>query len=83
MRVTSKGRVTIRKDIRDRLGIGPGPEVDFIATDDGVRVVAVNQNVSPEESERKIPGSHASDGRHARSPRDDHGRMHGMAEGTS
>lgn len=31
MRVTEKGQVTIPKDIRDRLKIGPGSEVDFIA----------------------------------------------------
>ena len=29
MRVTSKGQVTIPKEIRDRLGIGPGSEVEF------------------------------------------------------
>lgn len=52
MRVTSKGQVTIPKEIRDRLGIGAGSEVDFVATEDGVQLVAVNQNVSPEESER-------------------------------
>lgn len=52
MRVTSKGQVTIPKEIRDRLGIAAGSEVDFVATEDGVQLVAVNQNVSPEESER-------------------------------
>lgn len=39
MRVTEKGQVTIPKDIRDRLNIGPGSEVDFVASDDGVRLV--------------------------------------------
>jgi AbrB family looped-hinge helix DNA binding protein len=29
MRVTEKGQVTIPKDLRDELGIGPGSEVDF------------------------------------------------------
>jgi AbrB family looped-hinge helix DNA binding protein len=50
MRVTTKGQVTIPKEIRDRLGIKPGSEVDFIATEDGARLVAVNQNVSTEEA---------------------------------
>lgn len=39
MRVTSKGQVTIPLEIRRQLGIEPGAEVEFIATDDGVRLV--------------------------------------------
>lgn len=31
MRVTEKGQVTIPKPIRDRLGIVPGSEVEFVA----------------------------------------------------
>ncbi len=30
MRVTTKGQVTIPKEIRNRLGIGPGSEVEFV-----------------------------------------------------
>ncbi len=41
MRVTEKGQVTIPKEIRDRLNIGPGSEVDFIADDKGARLVVV------------------------------------------
>jgi AbrB family looped-hinge helix DNA binding protein len=33
--VTSKGQVTIPKDIRDRLGIEPGSEVSFVARANG------------------------------------------------
>ncbi|MGB3537973.1 MAG: AbrB/MazE/SpoVT family DNA-binding domain-containing protein [Mesorhizobium sp.] len=36
MRVTTKGQVTIPKKIRDRLGIGPGSEVEFVERDAGV-----------------------------------------------
>jgi AbrB family looped-hinge helix DNA binding protein len=54
MRVTTKGQVTIPKEIRDRLGIGPGSEVEFLPTDDGVRVVAVNENISEEEASRNF-----------------------------
>jgi AbrB family looped-hinge helix DNA binding protein len=39
MRVTEKGQVTIPKDIRDRLDIGPGSEVDFHVSDGGVMLV--------------------------------------------
>lgn len=42
MRVTEKGQVTIPKPIRDRLGIGPGSEVDFVVDDAGVRLVGVS-----------------------------------------
>ena len=39
MRVTEKGQVTIPKDIRDRLGIKPGSDVDFVVADTGIMLV--------------------------------------------
>ncbi|WP_137932953.1 AbrB/MazE/SpoVT family DNA-binding domain-containing protein [Mesorhizobium comanense] len=54
MRVTTKGQVTIPKPIRDLLGIGPGSEVEFVAVDGGVRLVAVNENLSEEEKSRRF-----------------------------
>ena len=54
MRVTTKGQVTIPKQIRDHLGIGPGSEVQFVATDEGARLIAVNENISEEEAARKF-----------------------------
>jgi AbrB family looped-hinge helix DNA binding protein len=36
MRVTTKGRVTIPKEIRDRLCIGPGSEVEFVEQAGGI-----------------------------------------------
>ena len=39
MRVTSKGQVTIPQDIRRRLGVEPGAEVDFVVEGDLVRLV--------------------------------------------
>ena len=33
--VTSKGQVTIQKQLRDRLGIKPGSKVDFELAEDG------------------------------------------------
>lgn len=42
MRVTEKGQVTIPKEIRDRLGIVPGSEVDFVASGAGALLVRVD-----------------------------------------
>lgn len=39
MRVTSNGQVTIPQDVRRRLGIEPGTEVDSEVHDEGVRLV--------------------------------------------
>jgi AbrB family looped-hinge helix DNA binding protein len=39
MRVTEKGQVTIPKEIRDRFGMGPGSEVNFIAAEGGALLV--------------------------------------------
>ncbi len=36
--VTSKGQVTIPKELRDRFGIAPGVHVDFTGTGDGIRI---------------------------------------------
>jgi antitoxin PrlF len=33
--ITSKGQVTIPKDIREKLKIGPGDQIDFIIADSG------------------------------------------------
>lgn len=39
MRVTSKGQVTIPQEVRDRLGIKPGTDVEFRLDGDGARLV--------------------------------------------
>ena len=44
--ITSKGQVTIPKDVRSRLGIGTGDRVEFVEIQDGVfQIVAVTQDV--------------------------------------
>jgi AbrB family looped-hinge helix DNA binding protein len=48
MRVTSKGQVTIPKDVRDALGIAPGTDVGF-QEEDG-KIVLVNRDEQAEES---------------------------------
>lgn len=42
MRVTSKGQVTIPQEVRQRLGIVPGSEVEFQLDANGARLVRVN-----------------------------------------
>lgn len=44
MRVTTKGQVTIPKEIRDRLGIEPGSEVDFVVSGDVVTLVTLEDD---------------------------------------
>ena len=44
--ITSKGQVTIPKDVRTRLGIGTGDRVEFFEIQDGVfQIVAATQDV--------------------------------------
>ena len=38
MRMTTKGQVTIPQDIRERLGLLPGGEVEFDVVGDSVRI---------------------------------------------
>ena len=39
MRITSKGQVTIPQEIRERFGLLPHTEVDFIVEEDGVKLL--------------------------------------------
>lgn len=39
MRITSKGQVTIPLEIRERLGLLPNTEVEFVTEGDAVRLV--------------------------------------------
>ncbi len=48
MRVTEKGQVTIPKHIRDKLGIVPGSEVDFVEDGNAVRVVKADAAAAAE-----------------------------------
>lgn len=36
--MTTRGRVTIPKEVRDRLGIGPGDKIEFVARDGKVEI---------------------------------------------
>jgi AbrB family looped-hinge helix DNA binding protein len=50
--VTSKGQVTIPKELRDRFGIEPGAQVDFAASEDGIRL----RKVVDRRKQRKVLG---------------------------
>jgi AbrB family looped-hinge helix DNA binding protein len=52
MRVTEKGQVTIPKPVRDRLGIVPGSEVDFVFRDG--RTVLVKIEPGREDSDHRL-----------------------------
>ena len=54
MRVTSKGQVTIPRDVRKRLGITPGSEVDFQVDEEGVRLVRARTSKGKAAVERMI-----------------------------
>ena len=54
MRVTEKGQVTIPKPIRDKLGIGPGSEVDFVDRDGFVEVVRIDEGDARERRRAQI-----------------------------
>ena len=43
MRVTTKGQVTIPIEVREKLGIVPGTEVEFSVRGDDVRIVKANR----------------------------------------
>jgi len=85
MRVTEKGQVTIPKDVRDRLGIVAGSEVDFVADDKGARLVVVARSGDDERVDldawlRTVSGTFDTGGRTTdeymewlRGPRDDFG----------
>ncbi|KQQ85956.1 AbrB/MazE/SpoVT family DNA-binding domain-containing protein [Aureimonas sp. Leaf324] len=85
MRVTEKGQVTIPKPIRDKLGIGPGSEVEFVDRGDHVELVREELPSDPklrrEEIRRRLDAlrgtidTHGMDGKEfidwLRGPRDD------------
>ena len=47
MRITSKGQVTIPQDIRERAGLLPHTEVEFILDGDEVRIVKAASTTRP------------------------------------
>jgi antitoxin PrlF len=54
MRVTEKGQVTIPKDIRDKLGISAGSEVEFLDEDGQVRLVKAGPEAAAEQRAQRM-----------------------------
>ena len=59
MRVTEKGQVTIPKEIREHLGIEPGSEVEFVASENGALLVKsdAGQRSSVAEWAKRVQGT--------------------------
>lgn len=56
MRVTTKGQVTIPQEIREKLGITPHAEVDFIEEDGRVILVKRDEPASVPQIFRRVRG---------------------------
>ncbi len=56
MRVTTKGQVTIPQHIREKMGITPYTEVDFIEEDGRVILVKQNRTASVPQTFRRVRG---------------------------
>ena len=57
MRLTSKGQVTIPLDIRERLGLTPGSEVEFEIVGDTVRVRKATRQTRGQEVVARLRGA--------------------------
>jgi AbrB family looped-hinge helix DNA binding protein len=54
MRITSKGQVTIPQDLRERFGLLPETEVEFVARKNGVQIVKATKGVRPTRGEALV-----------------------------
>jgi AbrB family looped-hinge helix DNA binding protein len=61
MRITSKGQVTIPRQIRERYGFMPETEVDFVERD-GVVVLETTAGRRPDAADRFVASLRASAG---------------------
>ncbi|MDX8411004.1 MAG: AbrB/MazE/SpoVT family DNA-binding domain-containing protein [Mariprofundaceae bacterium] len=56
MRITSKGQVTIPKELRERFGFQPETEIEFIAEGNALRVVRAPKSRRGDKLARKLRG---------------------------
>ncbi len=57
MRVTTKGQVTIPQHIREKFGIVPATEVDFVEEDGRIYLVKVEKKQAATQKFRNLRGS--------------------------
>jgi AbrB family looped-hinge helix DNA binding protein len=63
MRVSSKGQVTIPADIRERAGLLPNTEVEFLYDGEDVRLVRASDGKRPTRGQRLVAHLRAHRGR--------------------
>ena len=54
VRISSDGRVTIPPEVRQKAGLLPNTEVEFIIEDDGVRIVRQRESTDPTRGEMVV-----------------------------
>lgn len=54
MRITSKGQVTIPQEIRERTGLLPDTEVEFLVDGEGVRIIKARDPRRPTRGMRVV-----------------------------
>jgi len=63
MRITSKGQVTIPQVVRERTGLLPHTDVEFIVEGDNVRIVKTTSGRRPSRGAAAVQRLRASGGR--------------------
>ena len=63
MRITSKGQVTIPQAVRERAGLLPSTEVDFVVEGEAVRIVKATSTRKPSRGARAVAGLRQHAGR--------------------
>ena len=54
VRITAKGQVTIPQEIREKAGLLPATEVEFVLEEDGVRIVKARARRKPSRGEELV-----------------------------
>lgn len=54
MRLTSKGQVTIPQAVREKLGLFPGTEIEFVVRGDRAHIVKAKKNKGMSRGERIV-----------------------------